>query len=479
MTTPSAEWEFFRARFKALIETLNRGYILENIPAGLGRPQNPTRRDDESKINVDDTLESCLRLLNDLRHKLKIDPVNAFFTLRNLSRQLVALHHYLDAVEVHQHIVVLLRHLQSTSEAFRSDFAISLASLAVLLAVTGEFNKAKSVCNEAIRHSKSSSASDVPHSAVAVALRVALALKNSPEELEVLLPLAEEVYEKFPNDSSQLHLLNRADILSVRGRTLIQKGEIWGAIKVLDEAVELYKSMGESHPAHLKLALLRLAEAHRANGQQREAAIHLSYADKVIQEIESITSPVHHRWPGGFRAYQPLQGTPLMNYAAKGTGQTSAGLLGKLFESPAVRPHLAEHLAKQSPATHLHTSLDSHLLPTFRAEGSPRRGKLHILISHQYLEPWFTVLLLPTGPWLGKTWLRSPHFARRDFLPPSAPAAPKVSLRPLPPPPGEPEPTRVSIETSPSSTNMSVHSHVTTASEVRRRRRYAIYQAIR
>ena len=209
-----------------MIETLNRGYVLENIPAGLERPRNPTRRDDESKINVDDTLESCLRLSNDLRHRPTIDPVNAFFTLRNLSRQLVALHHYLDAVEVHQHIVVLLRHLQSASEAFRSDFAISLASLAVLLAVTGEFNKAKSVCHEAIRHSKSSSARDVPHNAVAVALRVALALENSTEALEEFLPLADEVYEKLPDAFSQLHLLNRADILSVRGKTLIQKREI-------------------------------------------------------------------------------------------------------------------------------------------------------------------------------------------------------------------------------------------------------------
>ena len=382
MATPSAEWEFFRARFRALIGTLNRGYALDNIPAGLERPQNPTRRDDESKINVDDTLESCLRLLNDLRHKQKVNPVIAFFTLRNLSRQLVALHHYLDAVEVHQHIVALLRHLQSTSEAFRSDFAISLASLAVLLAVTGEFKKAKSVCHEAIWHSKSSSAGDVPHKAVAVALRVALALENSTEELEELLPLAEKVYEKLPNKSSRLHLLNRADILSVRGRMLIQKGEITGAIKVLDEAVELYNSMGESHPAHLKLALLRLAEAHRANGQPREAALHLSHADEVIQESDFIsTSPTPHRWAGGFRTYQPLQGTPLMNYAAKGTGHTSSTLLGNLFESPSVRPGLAEHLAKQSPVTNINATLGVlQWSPVSRTERS-KRGKSRSEVS--------------------------------------------------------------------------------------------------
>ena len=108
---------------------MNRGYELENLPAGLERPPNPTRRDEESRTNVDDVLESCLRLLNDLRHKRRVDPVNTFFTLRNLSRQLVALHHYLDAVEVHQHLVVLLRHLRSISRAFESDFAINLASL--------------------------------------------------------------------------------------------------------------------------------------------------------------------------------------------------------------------------------------------------------------------------------------------------------------------------------------------------------------
>ena len=377
MSTPSAEWEFFRARFRALIGTLNRGYALDNIPAGLERPKNPTRRDDESKINLDDTLESCLRLLNDLRHKQTVNPVDAFFTLRNLSRQLVALRHYLDAVEVHQHIVVLLRHLQSTSEAFRSNFAISLASLAVLLAVTGEFKKVKSVCHEAIWHSKSSSAGDVPHKAVAVAVRVALALENSTEELEELLPLAEKVYEKLPNKSSRLHLLNRADILSVRGRMLIQKGEIPGAIKVLDEAVELYKSMGESHPAHLKLALLRLAEAHRANGQPREADLHLLHADEVIKESEitSSTSPIPHRWAGGFRTYQPLQGTPLMNYAAKGTGHTSSSLLGNLFESPAVRPGLAEHLAKQSPVTNVNASLDVLQWSSVSRSERSRRGK--------------------------------------------------------------------------------------------------------
>ena len=257
MATPSAEWELFRARFGALIGTLNRGYALENIPAGLERPQNPTRRDDEFNINVDDTLESCLRLLNDLRHRQTVNPVIAFFTLRNLSRQLVALHHYFDAVEVHQHIVALLRRLQSTSEAFSSDFAISLASLAVLLAVTGEFQKAKSACHEAIRHSKSSSAGDVPHKAVAVALRVALALEDSTEELEELLPLADKVYERLPDNSSPLHLLNRADILSVRGRTLIQKGEIPDAIKVLDEAVERYKRVPPCAPKARAVAFSR------------------------------------------------------------------------------------------------------------------------------------------------------------------------------------------------------------------------------
>ena len=133
-----------------MTQALNRGFQLENPPAGIERPRNPTRRDDESIIIVDDALESCLRLLNDLRHKRIVDPVNAFFTLRNLSHQLVALHHYIDAVEIHQHLVKLLRRLQSTSGAFMFDLAINLASLAVLLAVTGEFEKAKSICCEAI-----------------------------------------------------------------------------------------------------------------------------------------------------------------------------------------------------------------------------------------------------------------------------------------------------------------------------------------
>jgi len=319
------------------MELLNPGYKLEDIPAGFQRPANPTRRDDESKINVDDALESCFRLLNDLRHKQSLDPVNTFFTLRNLSRQLVVLHHYFDAVEVHQHIVVLLRHLQSVSTAFSSDFTISLASLAVLLAVTGEFKKAKSVCFEAIRHSRSSSTGNVPHNAVAVALRVALVMESSTEELEELLPLAEKVYEKFPNKSSQLHLLNRADILSARGRTLMLKGETRGAIIVLNEAVELYRSMGESHPAHLKLALLRLAGAHEANGQPKEAVLYISHADGVTKESESTSSIAHH-WVGGFHIPQSLQGTPLMKLAAKGTGQRSSGLLRNLFESPRGTP---------------------------------------------------------------------------------------------------------------------------------------------
>jgi len=333
MATPIVEWEFFRARFKALIEALNRGYILQEVPAGSERPANPTRRDDESKISVDDALESCFRVLNDLRHNPSIDPVNTFFTLRNLSRQLVSLRHYLDAVEVHQHIVVLLRHLQSISAAFSSDFTISLASLAVLLAVTGEFKKAKSVCYEAIRHSKSSSTGNVPHNAVAVALRVALLLESSTEELEELLPLAEKVYKKLPNKSSQLHLLNRADILSARGRTLMLKGEMRGAINVLSKAVELYKSMGESHPTHFKLALLRLAGAYEANGQPSEAVFYVSHADEAVKESES-TSPIPHHWAGGFHIPQSLQGTPLMNFTAKGTGQESSALLGGLFDSP-------------------------------------------------------------------------------------------------------------------------------------------------
>ena len=324
-----------------MIETLNH-VELENPPAGFERPQNPTRRDDESRITVDDALESCLRLLNDLRHKRRVDPVNAFFTLRNLSHQLVALHHYLDAVEVHQHIVKLLRHLQSISGAFRSDLAINLASLAVLLAVTGEFEKAKSMCHEAIQQAESSPADDVPYNALAVALRVTVALEHSTEDRVKLLLRAEKVYEQLPYNSWQLHQLNRADILSVRGRTLIQKGDIQDAIKVLSDAVGLYNFIGETHPAHLKLALLRLAEAYEANGQPNEAVIHLSHVEKMEKEKEKENGSPSPHLRGGRLLNQSRRGTALVSYAAEGTGETASSLLGKLYESPRVRKTLIQ-----------------------------------------------------------------------------------------------------------------------------------------
>ena len=176
--------------------------------------------------------------------------------------------------------------------------------------------------------------------------------------MEELLPLAEKVYKKLPSQSSQLHLLNRADILSARGRTLMLKGEIQGAIIALSEAVELYRSMGESHPAHLRLALLSLAKAHEAYGQPSEAVLYLSHADEVVKESES-TSPTPHRCTGGSRIYQSLHGTPLMDCAAKGTGQSPSGLLGNLFESPGVSVSLEGHLAKQSPEANLRASLDA------------------------------------------------------------------------------------------------------------------------
>jgi tetratricopeptide (TPR) repeat protein len=329
MVAPGAEWDLFRARLTTLLMTLNDVQV-ENLPADLERPQNPTRRDDESQITVDDALESCLRLLNDLRHKRIVDPVNAFFTLRNLSHQLVTLHLYFDAVQIHQHIVELLRRLRTFSGAFMSDLAINLATFAALLAVTGEFEKAKSTCREAIQQANLSPANDVPYNALAVALRVTVALEPSTEERAKLLLEAEKVYELLPDDSSKLHLLNRADILSVRGRTLIQEKKGLEAIAVLGEAVELYESMGATHPAHLKLALLRLADAHREHGQPEEANACLEHANRLNKEGEH-GAPTPHRRASRFHF---RRGTALVNDAAEGTGETAPKLLGQLFESP-------------------------------------------------------------------------------------------------------------------------------------------------
>ena len=280
---------------KALQET-----HIPRIPPQSSRPRNPLPRDDHAAITHDDAVESCLRVLNALRHKWPLSPFNLFFTLRNLSRQLVVLSQYGAALDVLRFIERLLIDFEAQLEtpgAFLFDLAATLGSLAPLLAGNNDISEARAVCARALLIAESFS-NVVPHPILPLLLRVQYSLEESQETKLLLLSRAITLYESLithQHEDKDVILVRLAETLSSRGRLLLKASRATEALRDLNRAKKMFKSLRAATPEHLGVCLVRLGQANNILGNSEEARKYFDIAARIMDNHTTHVNAVTFR----------------------------------------------------------------------------------------------------------------------------------------------------------------------------------------
>jgi len=269
---------------KALQET-----HIPRISPQSTRPLNPLPRDDPAAITHDDAVETCLRVLNSLRHKRPLPPFDLFFTLRNLSRQLVVLSQHAAAVDVLRFIEKLLIDFEAQLEvpgAFRFDLAATLGSLVPLLAGNNSdsISEARAVCARALLIAESLS-NLLPHPILPLLLRVQYSLEESQEVKLSLLSRAITIYELLVNhqrEDKDVVLVRLAETLSSRGRLFLKSNQTTAALQDLNRAKQMFELLGATTPEHLGVCLVRLGQTYNVLGHTEEAGKQFDVAAQIV-----------------------------------------------------------------------------------------------------------------------------------------------------------------------------------------------------
>ena len=339
---------------KALQET-----HIPRISPQSTRPINPLPRDDHAAITHDDAVENCLRVLNALRHKRPLPPFDLFFTLRNLSRQLVVLSQHAAALDVLRFIEKLLINFEAQLEvpgAFRFDLAATLGSLVPLLAGSNDINEARMVCARALQIAEILS-NLLPHPILPLLLRVQYSLEESPEVKLSLLSRAVEIYELLVNhqrEDKDIILVRLAETLSSRGRLFLKANHTTAALQDLNRAKQMFELLGAATPEHLGVCLVRLGQTYNVLGDPEEAGKQFHIAAQIVDN-----SAAH----GAVRPWV----RPLRNELRRAmAGETVPGSIRIRSISISVQVALRS-LANGSPVP---TRLSSVKRPSMRRQGS-------------------------------------------------------------------------------------------------------------
>ena len=270
---------------KALQETR-----IPRISPQSTRPLNPLPRDHHTAITHDDALESCLRIVNALRHKRPLAPFDLFFALRNLSRQLVVLSQHSAALDVLRFIEKLLIDFESQLEvpgAFHFYLAATLGSLVPLLAGSNDISEARTVCSRALLIAEGLSIL-LPHPILPLLLRVQYSLEESQEAKLSLLSRAVDIYELLVNhqrEDKDVILVRLAETLSSRGRLLLKVNKPTAALQDLKRAKAMFEFLDATTPEHLGVCLVRLGQTFNVLGYSEEAGKQFRIATQIVDKI--------------------------------------------------------------------------------------------------------------------------------------------------------------------------------------------------
>lgn len=283
---PTINQSLLQSRLSALMKALQETRIPRISPQST-RPLNPLPRDDHFAITHDDAVESCLRVLNSLRHKRPLPPFDLFFSLRHLSRQLVVLSQHSAALDVLRFTEKLLIGFESQLEvpgAFRFDLAATLGSLVPLLAGNNDISEARTVCARALLIAESLSIL-LPHPILPLLLRVQYSLEESQEAKLSLLSRAIDIYELLVNhqrEDKDVILVRLAETFSSRGRLLLKVNRPTDALRDLKRAKNMFEHLDATTPEHLGVCLVRLGQTYNVLGYPEEARKQLHIATQIV-----------------------------------------------------------------------------------------------------------------------------------------------------------------------------------------------------
>jgi len=288
---PTADQSLLQSRFSALMKALQETHIPRISPQST-RPLDPFPRDDHAAITHDDAVESCLRILNSLRHRRPLPPFDLFFTLRNLSRQLVVLSQHAAALDVLRFIERLLVDFEAQLEvpgAFRFDLAATLGSLVPLLAGNNHISEARTVCARALLIAESLS-NFLPHPILPLLLRVQYSLEESPEAKLSLLSRAINIYDLLithQREDKDVILVRLAETFNSRGRLFLKVNRPPDALQDLNQAKQMFEFLGATTPELLGLCLVRLGQTYNALGNPAEAGKQFDIAERIVDSSDT------------------------------------------------------------------------------------------------------------------------------------------------------------------------------------------------
>jgi tetratricopeptide (TPR) repeat protein len=241
-----------------------------------------------------------LRILNALRHNRPLPPFELFFTLRNLSRQLVVLSQYGAALDVLRFIEELLLGFEAQLEVpgvFHFDLAATLGSLAPLLAGNNDISEARAVCARALLIAESLS-NPFPHPILPLLLRVQCSFEETEEVKLLLLSRAINIYERLvahQHEDKDAILVRLAETLSSRGRLLLKATRTTAALQDLDRAKQIFEPVGAITPEHLGVCLVRLGQTYNLLGDSKKLEGILIW----LHRSWTICQPTEMRWQLG------------------------------------------------------------------------------------------------------------------------------------------------------------------------------------
>ena len=275
----TVEKRLFNARFKLLLEALERNISLLPFPSDFKRVYDA---DEEYDVILDDALIGCMQLVRQLCFRKPLDRMQHFLKLRILLRQLIALGFWEAALKLSPTVITLLQDFRIyLPNEFLLDLIVAFATQALLLGANSQLAEAKSECDRALGLTKQLATGDNAHPISPLIYRItAYFVDDIPSRLTYLLKAA-QYYKTILPSSLELCKLPFAETLSSLGRCYLKQQEPSLAIEVLEEAKDIFCSTPSTPPDDLIICFIRLGRAFQATGQ-------LSRANEVLEKAYNI-----------------------------------------------------------------------------------------------------------------------------------------------------------------------------------------------
>ena len=246
------------------------------------RAQSNTRPppEDESAGSMDGALATVLLLLDSFRHSPS--PTEVMTALWRLTRQLIDLQLYKDALEFHS---IALRRLEALAHRSPAqvayDMPLALATQALLLRLSERDGDAREAIRRAIPFAEGLSG-DNGKAMTAICFKVMAWVDDYSLEAAAYLEQAIAIYWHLIARYPSRYLVKYLESLSLLGKVMLNAGDTLKAIAVLEHAVLFGQHLDRPHHQPIKEHILtRLDSALQSAGKGPTARAAVSHSKDV------------------------------------------------------------------------------------------------------------------------------------------------------------------------------------------------------